>query len=122
MIDIEVPGAPPLLLNARLHWRSLQEKKSKWYEWTAMAVAAQVPPEPFERACVRYSRYCGFREPDYDNLVSGFKWIQDGLVRAGVLRGDEVRHLETHYEWHPASPKEKRVHIQIVPVLSGAGE
>lgn len=116
MIRVEVPGAPPLLLNARLHWREIKRLKKKWYAWVHLALGQQVPPEPFRRACVRYVRYCGVRRPDRDNLVSGFKWIQDALVRSGVFVDDTEETLITMHEWFPASPLEKRVVIEILPV------
>jgi len=120
VIDFELEGAPPLLLNARLHWRSKNRQRSDWQERVMEAVKPMTPPAPFERAFVRYTRYCGFQEPDYDNLVSSWKWIQDALVRAGILTDDRRADIETHYDWEKARPADKRVRVQVVPILHAA--
>lgn len=89
----------------------------RWKEQVWYASRSQRPEKPFEKAIVRYVRYCGHIEPDQDNLASGFKWIQDGLVEAGFFVDDSMSHLEAYYEWEPSNPKNKRVTIEIVPVL-----
>lgn len=118
MIEFEIAGAPPLLLNARIHWRELRRQKAQWYSWVHIALGRQAPAEPFDRACVRFTRHCGTRRPDRDNLISGSKWIQDALVNEGVLLDDQEENLEAHHEWHAATKKAKRIHVQVVPIYS----
>jgi len=118
MIDFEVPGAPPLLLNSRMNWRTLHRRRKEWKEWVSLALrACRIPDEPLRSAVVVYDRYCGYQEPDYDNLVSSFKWVQDAIVEAGVVADDARRFLETHHHWHPATPLEKRIRVRIVPKI-----
>jgi len=117
MIEFEIPGVPPLLLNARLHWRSVHAKRGKWKSWVETALLGQVPPEPFDRALVIYTRCCGYKEPDYDNLVSSWKWIQDGMVEAGLLGEDRRSNIEPYYLWERAKPSEKRIRVQVQPIL-----
>lgn len=118
MIEFEIRGdVPPLLLNSRMHWREVKAKKIVWYGLTLAAVRKQRPLVPFERALVVYTRHCGHKRPDRDNLVSSFKWIQDALVYAGVLAGDEDHQVDAVHDWQPASPKEKRVAVVIMPIF-----
>lgn len=117
MFEFVLPGAPPLLLNSRLHWRKANKQKIAWYEVVRLATLRQIPKVPFEAGCIRYIRCCGNMEPDYDNLVSGFKWITDGLIRAGLFEDDTQRHLEIEYLWASATPKSKRIIVQMVPIL-----
>lgn len=117
MIDFEIPGAPPLLLNSRLHWRSVHRQRRDWKDWVRTALIGKIPDEPWDEALVVYTRCCGYREPDYDNLVSGFKWIQDAMVEAGLLTEDRRSNIESHYLWERATPKEKRIRVQVVPIL-----
>ena len=92
--------------------------KKEWYLLVKLALRGQVPDVPFARACVLYERHCGTRRPDRDNLVSGFKWIQDGLVLAGLLEDDREENIYAYHGWHPASKKDKRVTVSIVPILT----
>jgi Holliday junction resolvase RusA-like endonuclease len=91
--------------------------KKNWYSWVHIAIGQQAPPEPFERACVRYVRYCGVRRPDRDNLVSGFKWIQDGLVKSGLLQDDKEENIVAYHEWFPAKKADKRILVEFMPIL-----
>jgi hypothetical protein len=123
MIRFEIPDVPPLLLNSRLHWRSVHSKRTVWYGLVLGAVHKQRPPRPFERAAVRYLRMSGNKnqQPDHDNLVSSFKWIQDTLIYCGILAGDGPAHIEAVYDWQPAPRKGKtllkRVAVEIEPIF-----
>jgi hypothetical protein len=117
VIQFEIPGAPPLLLNSRQHHLALHREKKKWYGWVHIAIGRQAPPEPFERIAVAYVRHCGRTRPDRDNLVSGFKWIQDALVLSGLVVDDKEENIESHYDWVPASKAEKMVSVNIVPIM-----
>lgn len=117
MIHFEIPGAPPLLLNSRLPWRKLNKMKRQWEGWVHIALGRQGPSVPFDKVEVRYVRYCGYIQPDQDNLASGFKWIQDQLVRSGVVVDDKPTNLVAYHEWSPASPQAKRILVEIAPVL-----
>ena len=113
MIRIEIPGAPPLLLNSRLHHMAKYRGSRKWYNWVRIALAGSIPKTPYNRARIRYERHHGFVEPDQDNLVSGFKWIQDGIVMAGVVSNDTQSIIMTEHHWFPSSPKKSHVVIEI---------
>lgn len=115
MISLELPGCPPLLLNSRLHWRTLHREKAKWYERVYYHARAIKPPAPWDFAEVRYTRFCGYVEPDHDNLVSGTKWIQDALVKAGLFVDDSPDHLLAKHAWARCAPRFKRVLVEIVP-------
>ena len=95
--------------------------KKDWERWVHLAVMAQRPSVPFRRAAILYMRCCGTREPDYDNLVSGWKWIQDQIVRSGILAEDRRGNIEAHYDWVPASVKGKRIQVRIQPILTDDG-
>lgn len=117
MIDVEIPGAPPLLLNARLHWRDVNKGRKKWHKWTALALHGKVPPEPWERACIVFTRRTAANAaPDFENLASGFKWVLDAVVRAGVVVDDSPDHVELYYQWEKALPKRSSIRIQAAPI------
>lgn len=122
MIHLEIKDVPPLLLNSRMHWRALDARKIAWYGRVLVAVRKQRPPSPFPRAFVSYLRVSGNsnQRPDYDNLVSSFKWVQDALIYCGVLAGDTPNEVEAIYDWRPAPRKGKtilaRVVVDITPI------
>lgn len=117
MIEFEIPGAPPLLLNSRMHHMAKNRECKKWKHWVWRATIGKKPSEPLLVAAVTYERFCGYQEPDYDNLVSGFKWVQDGLVEAGILTDDRRGNIESEYVWHKAAPKDKRIRVTIDPII-----
>lgn len=110
---VEIEGAPPLLLNSRMHWRVAQKHKKDWYERVAIAVRGQVPEEPWVQARGIFTRYCGYKRPDKVNLASGFKWIEDALIREGIIVDDSPEHFDSSYRWEKASPREKRIRIEV---------
>lgn len=118
MIEFELRGVPPLILNARLHWQVAEKQKLEWYGRVLVTIGKKRlrPAEPIRRAFVVYTRHCGYRRPDQTNLSSGVKWIEDALVYAGVLGGDDQSYVENVYEWAPASPKDKRISVSIAPI------
>lgn len=117
MIQFEIPGAPPLLLNSRLHHMVKYRQSKKWYDWVHLALGRQIPAVPYPRAFIRYERHCGQQRPDQDNLVSGFKWVQDGLVLSGVIEEDREHNIETLHYWFPSSPKEKHIRVTLIQIL-----
>ncbi len=50
------------------------------------------PAKSLERAKLTLVRY-GSKEPDFDNLVSSFKPIIDGLVSAGIIVNDKQANI-----------------------------
>ena len=117
MIRFEIPGAPPLKLNARMHWAQKAKLAKQWKKHVYEATLGRAPATPYKRAIVRYVRHCGYKRPDHDNLVSGFKWVQDGLVEAKIISDDTMENIETYHEWRKARPSEKRIEVEIVEIV-----
>lgn len=114
MIEFEIAELPPMLLNSRMHFRAKYTKQMYWYGRVLMALAkvgaVGVSVSP---AQATYTRCAGSRLPDFDNLVSSFKWIQDAVVLAGVLDDDAPYHINPQFRWEKASPKKGLIRIQI---------
>lgn len=118
MIDIEIPGNPPILSNARMNWKKKMRLANEWYaqvHWTLKEHKA-IPPEPFTHAVVHYTRYAPGRAPDQTNLPGSFKWVEDGLVKSGVLLDDSPDHVQNFYHWERSKQKDKRIRIQVTPI------
>jgi Holliday junction resolvase RusA-like endonuclease len=91
----------------------------KWHQAVASAVmeAGKSPIRlPLKRAKLRLTRFSTVR-PDTDGLVSGFKAVIDGLVKAGVLFNDKYENIGfPEYLWDKAPPKAGRLQVVVIPV------
>ena len=112
-IDFELSGLPPLLLNSRGHWRKMHKLKKEWYLRVAGAVQRQRPPVPCYKATIIFVRKSSV-EPDYTNLVSSFKWIEDGLTLAGVIFSDHPSCVGVPtYRWSRAARGKGSVFVSV---------
>jgi len=88
-LTVEVPGKPPSLNDfyAGMHWSERKKTRDTWHRKTALhAPDVQVETYPVAVECVVF--WGQGRRYDAENLAAGSKLITDGLVEAGVLRGD----------------------------------
>lgn len=71
------------------------------------------PAAPLEKAKLTLERHSSV-EPDFDGLVSSFKFIIDGLVDCGVLIGDKTSVIgRPDYQWVKASPKKGKIVVIV---------
>lgn len=91
-LELVIPGLPPMNTagsHGGSHW-SRTTVKRKWESLVCAAVLEALgrwPAKSLDRARVTITR-CSTREPDFDNLTQGGKFILDGLVKAGVITDD----------------------------------
>jgi Holliday junction resolvase RusA-like endonuclease len=95
------------------HWRVIKQERDKW-KMAVIAVAARwKPATPLTRARLTLTR-CSTTQPDPDGLVSGFKAIVDGLVRAGVLEDDKGKNIGfPDYRWEKAPRGKGCVRVKV---------
>ena len=88
-----LPGRNEAEKAARSHWSKGREFKREWTDYVAYQVIGQanVPFEGLAKASVTF--YEPNRKRDQDNVISGLKYICDGLVKAGVIHNDSPRYL-----------------------------
>lgn len=53
------------------------------------------------------------RKRDKDNIAFAKKFIQDSLVKTGVLDGDGWKHIEKFYDNFAVDPKNPRIVVEI---------
>jgi hypothetical protein len=96
-------------------WLAIKERNT-WREATILACKRNEPPEPLQRARVWFTRYSTI-EPDFTNLVQGFKHIEDGLVEAGIIVDDKPSIIgQPSCTWEKASPKHGKVRVRVESV------
>lgn len=71
------------------------------------------PTQPMLSARIEMIRHSS-TEPDFDNLVSSFKWILDGLIDAGVIVSDKPSVIgQPVYQWKKAAPKNGFIEVKV---------
>lgn len=100
--------------NVRLHWRVKHVESLKLKSRVKTQVVLHgPPPAPLDKARVTLERHSS-SEPDFDGLVSGFKFILDGLVDAGVLINDKMSVIGAPiYIWKKAKKCAGKVKITV---------
>jgi len=93
-LTIEVPGKPPSLnaFYSGMHWSKRKKTRDTWHEKTALH-APDVSVEEYPVAVECVVLWGSGRRYDAENLAAGSKLITDGLVEAGVLRGDGPKEI-----------------------------
>lgn len=121
MLDLTIPGLPPMNTagpHGGSHWSRTRIKR-QWEGHVCAAVLTALgrwPAAPLERARVTITR-CSTREPDFDNLAQGGKFILDGLVKAGVLADDSPKVIgRPEYLWEPAPAAQGCVRVRVEEV------
>lgn len=113
-LEIEVNFLPkPANQLLRRHWSLLTKEKNKCHNAVLIAIGPNKPDKPLQKAELHLTR-CSSSMPDYDGLVSSFKYIIDGLVKAGVIVDDKPAIIGyPTYEWEKANRGQGTVRVRI---------
>lgn len=104
--EVNIKGLPKTQNQLiRKHYRVVTAEKNHWKYEVFVHCHKYIPEEPLSKAKVICTRHSSV-EPDYDGLVSSFKYVIDALVAHGFVIDDSSKYLEREYEWK----KEKRGH------------
>ena len=90
-IVFPIKYAPSLNVQIRMHWAKKKKMKND-----AVVIVKSQTKEKFKGAVsIEYVRH-GSRTLDNDNLQSSVKWIQDALVKSGVIEEDNPNVITSH--------------------------
>jgi Holliday junction resolvase RusA-like endonuclease len=110
----DLPKMPNTLI--RKHWAIVTKEKNKWHGLVKLYLRHNVPVAPFKKAKLTLIRF-STRAPDYDGLVGSFKYVVDGLVKAGVIIDDKVSVIgHSQYKWEKCKKLEARIEVTIEPI------
>jgi Holliday junction resolvase RusA-like endonuclease len=116
VLEIEILGLPKMTnANYVNNWKARMGEANKWKTKVIKACYGKAPERPLTRAKIIYTRFSSHK-PDYDGCVSGFKHIQDGLKKAGIIIDDTWANIESIYAWEKALRFKGKVTIQIKEV------
>jgi hypothetical protein len=105
--EVQIFELPEMRANGRLaraHWALIHKHTTKWRMAVQMELIAQGAARvgPWSRVAIECTR-ASVREPDFDNLVSSFKPLIDGIVDSGLIEDDNSKVIVAReYLWTPA--------------------
>jgi len=112
-LEFELDGLPPMNSADGMHWRVRRKLRIDWEFRVDLACRGRKPETPLPKAQVKILRFSS-REPDFENLAQGGKFLLDGLVKCGVLEDDRPSVIgQPIYKWIKASPKQGKVRIEV---------
>jgi Holliday junction resolvase RusA-like endonuclease len=56
---------------------------------------------------------------DIDNIASGFKFIGDGLVKAGIIRDDSQKYVKSITHRFEVDAEHPRIEVEVIPCCEG---
>lgn len=113
---------PPNRANAREHHMVTHRKKLEYYDKATVAILAQKALTPLNRAplgkrmTLRATLYL-WAKMDQGNLVARLKWLEDTLVRTGLLVDDNEKWLDLQMPTQVIDRKNPRVEIELTPSI-----
>jgi Holliday junction resolvase RusA-like endonuclease len=115
---LEIPRLPQMnVQHTRRHWSVGHREAKQWKQVIHGLLLSNgaTRHKPLEKAHVALTRKSS-REPDWDNLVMGFKPVLDALVKCGVLADDKPSNFATgapSYLWESVTPLEGGIKIEV---------
>lgn len=120
-LRLEIHELPKMtnVFAGKAHWITAKER-TRWKKLVMSSILpTDIPKKPIERArltCIRHSSM----EPDYDGLVSGFKWPIDALVFHGILANDKMSNVgKPDCSWQKAKKGEGKIIIVVEELKEG---
>jgi len=71
-----------------------------------------------DRVILHYTWHEPNRRRDLDNIASAHKYVQDALVKAGVLQGDGWRHVAGFSDSFEVDKRNPRIEVKLEEVRS----
>lgn len=121
-LRIVLPGLPKTTNGSHGHWRVRHSHTKAWKAKVFAACWPKAPPEPLERAAIRFTRVSA-SEPDYDNLVISFKACMDGLRQARIIVDDKRANVgRPEYFWAKGKRGCGRIEIEVNELTKGLSD
>jgi crossover junction endodeoxyribonuclease RusA len=114
-IKLIIKGIPPNLNKWRnMHHFTEAKQKKEWEEVVLLETLAQKikPSKPIKKAITTYTYYFATKHR-HDPSNYSPKWLEDGLVKAGVLEDDSFDHVELKIAFGGVDKHNPRVEITI---------
>ncbi len=114
-LHLKIAGLP-LTANSLMKKSAIYLKRAERLKWTHAIhylSAGKRPKSPLRRAklkCFRHSSVC----PDFDGLVSSFKFVIDALVTCHIIEDDSMKVVDMpEFKWFKAKKSEGYIDIFV---------
>lgn len=101
------------------HWSVKAKEAKNWKNAVMFEVINKINIrafKPLEKARLVLTRYSS-TSPDADGLVSGFKHVIDGLVKAGVLANDKFTNIGMpDYRWEKCKKGQGKIRVEVYAI------
>ena len=95
------------------HWRYRHKESKLWHDLVYLEICGQIPPKPFTKVELSFIR-ASSSMPDYDGLVSSFKYVLDALVKHGVLIDDNLNVCSNpNYSWLKTKRGQGYIQVEV---------
>lgn len=114
IISFEVLSLPPMYnAHNRQHWGTKQKEKNNWTRLVGDSLYGKIPPTPFQFYTLRLCRHSS-SEPDYDGLVSSWKYVVDALRYYKIIVDDKLSNSGPWIcEWVKAPRNQQKISVTI---------
>ncbi len=107
----------PVNVVERMPWQQKRRYVRELKAEIAYLLIGKKPKEPLFEAKLTLVR-CSSSEPDFDGLVSSFKYVVDTLKDCGVIVDDKMRNIgQSSYQWEYAPPKKGMIIVVIEEII-----
>jgi len=113
-LEFELAGLPKRSNQLlRKHRGIVAQERNKWHEQIYTITRIYSPKKPLiyaEISLIRYSSIC----PDYDGLVSSFKYIIDALIEGGIIKDDKYINIKMpSFHWVKAKRNQGKIRVKV---------
>lgn len=115
--ELQFDGLPPGLNQTKgHHWGATNAERASWRKY-AWATAKAAKAQPITDMAFLHVRIflADRRKRDEDNMRGALKPVIDGLVDAGIIRGDSIYDIETFYSFGLVKPAGFKISIYKLP-------
>jgi hypothetical protein len=118
-LEFDIDDLPkPFNQLARRHWRVVSNESKRWHGLVKSVVWNLKPVSPLKVVDLTLTRI-STTEPDFDGLVSSFKFIIDALVECGVIEDDRPSNFFNSmptYKWERGKRNQGYIKVKLVGV------
>lgn len=111
-LEFELSGLPPTTNGSHGTWQAAWQRRKRWRDAVKLRCVMQRPVVPLQLSKVVMIRFSS-RQPDYDNLVTSFKSVRDGLKDAGIIFDDSPNHIREEYRWEKCNSANCRIRVEV---------
>jgi len=112
--EFEIHGLPKTRNQMSYNWRACHAEAKKWKNHViGQCEFLGITGLKLTNAKLTFIR-CSSKELDWDNLITSFKHVLDGLTEAGVILDDKPSVIgQPQFFWERCPPKQGKIKIRI---------